>query len=573
MVSPSGCLIPAAADGGRAARRALGRRAVARIASTVVAAAALCAPSLALADPPAPTPVAGFPDVPIGLSNLLVRLDHSDEIGLANAGLRVQVLEHLRSVGVRAVGAENLVFDKDETRKARFMLGGTVRELSCVSPTGNLDCSLGVEWQVLDVERDAVVYTVLTRSAIMGTPPSQKDRIGGRLVLATVDSLLKRPKLREVLSTKPAAPRAPETQPPAKFASCSFKARRMPGGAEDLLSATVLIKTAKGFGSGVFLTSDGLVLTAAHVVAGGPIKLVLRDGAEVDGVVARLAPASDVALVRPTSPMVGQRCATLGKTEPPVGAEAYVAGAPADLKLAFSLTRGIISGVRELDGQRQLQTDAPVSPGNSGGPLADASGALVAVVTSKLVGGRVEGVAFGVPVQRALSVLGLVSDAVTDPALHKATAEPTRPTNAPPVADTPDREPSLERKAGAGFVPLAAALANAKTAQQDEERDRAAERDRNTPRYVKNLYAGGWVLAVASSVAVYWSYSAYDESKSTHSEFNRYRVYNTLGWLGLAGGVGMIITAEALRPPLVPADARTRVVVGPGSVAVAGAFR
>jgi len=448
------------------------------------------------------------------------------------------------------------------------MLGGTVRELSCVSPTGNLDCSLGVEWQVLDVERDAVVYTVLTRAAIMGTPSHQKDRIGGWLVLANVDSLVKRPKLREVLSAKPPAPRAPETQPLAKFASCSFKARKMPEGAEDLLSATVLIKTAKGFGSGVFLTSDGLVLTAAHVVENGPIRLVLRDGAEVDGVVARVAPGADVALVRPTTPMVGQRCATLGKAEPPVGAEAYVAGAPADLKLAFSLTRGIISGVRELDGQRQLQTDAPVSPGNSGGPLADASGALVAVVTSKLAGGRVEGVAFGVPVQRALSVLGLVSDAVTDPALHRATAEPTKATKAPPVADTPDPVPSLERTTGAGFVP-ASALPDRRTLLASRE----AERDRKTPRYVKNLYAGGWAVAAASSVAVYWSYSSYDESKSTHSEFNRYRVYNTLGWLGMAGGVAMIFTAESLRPPLAPLEGNTHLVVGPGSVAVAGAFR
>jgi hydrogenase maturation protease len=128
-----------------------------------------------------------YPRVPIGMSNLVIRLDGSDDIGLAGQKLRVQVLEHLRGKGLDAVGAENLGFDKDETKRARFMLGGTINDLACWAPSQVMNCRLGVEWQLLDLATDTVVYRVVARSSIYGVARHEKERIGRSLILDAVD--------------------------------------------------------------------------------------------------------------------------------------------------------------------------------------------------------------------------------------------------------------------------------------------------------------------------------------------------------------------------------------------------
>src|SRR5688572_14232939 len=100
--------------------------------------------------------------VAVGFSNLVARLD-DDEIGFAGAAYRVHILEALRGAGFNAVGAESLVFGKDEAERADVVLGGTVKELKCRPLRRRLRCSVGIEWQVLDLERDEVVYRVLAR--------------------------------------------------------------------------------------------------------------------------------------------------------------------------------------------------------------------------------------------------------------------------------------------------------------------------------------------------------------------------------------------------------------------------
>src|SRR5439155_13935593 len=102
------------------------------------------------------------------------------------------------------------------------------------------------------------------------------------------------------------------------------------------------------------------VITAAHVVDTPSLTLRLRDGTEIEAIPVRMARGADVALLRPSRPLGPRRClAPSDKAAPPVGTEVYAVGAPGHMDLAFSLTRGIVSGMRDLDGQRALQTDAP----------------------------------------------------------------------------------------------------------------------------------------------------------------------------------------------------------------------
>ena len=88
-----------------------------------------------------------------------------------------------------------------------------------------------------------------------------------------------------------------------------------------------------------------------------------------------------------------------------VGEDIIVIGNP--LGLQATTTRGIISGIRNEDGSTMLQIDAPVNPGNSGGPIVNYNGEVLGIVTAKMVALGVEGIGFGISLASALESLGI----------------------------------------------------------------------------------------------------------------------------------------------------------------------
>lgn len=204
------------------------------LAAAVFAALALTSAS-AWADPPAAPGEVAVPKVAVGFSRLIVRLEGKDDIGIAGPDFRVRLLERMRADGFDAVGAENLVFGKDESRRAQFVVGGTVREVACRNKFDSVSCRVGVEWQVLDVARDAVVYTVMSRVALINVPQDEKGQLAGRLLDRSIDALLARAGFRKVLASHA----APESAPVARFPTATIPAcppgRRVADSAEDLL--------------------------------------------------------------------------------------------------------------------------------------------------------------------------------------------------------------------------------------------------------------------------------------------------------------------------------------------------
>lgn len=523
---------------------------------------------------PAPTPSVAIPKVPIGISNLLVRLDSRDDIGLAGADYKIHLIERMRERGFAAVGAENLVFDKDESRRAEFRVGGIVRELDCRETRMGTNCGLAVEWQLLDVARDAVVYKVLTRGTVLGVAESNRSRIAAMLLLNAFDSLLVRGRFRAALtaSTSGRAVSDP-TFPSTTFARCASITKRMPEGAEQILNATVVVRSKNGFGSGFFISADGLVVTAAHVLEGTSVTLRMRDGVEIAAVPVRVAWRTDAALLRPSHRLTGVPCLAPAAAEPAMGTELYVAGAPAKLELAFSLTRGIVSALRERDGIRVLQTDAPVSPGNSGGPMVDSNGAAVAVTSSKLAGGAVEGVGFGVPIGTALAALGVAPGNVTDPWLHDGPAM-TKPEARHEEAfeDVADPIVSLDPDADRALAAdrqRRAALA-VEEAKRKDERDRADAREQATPTYLKVFRWGGLSLAASGAVVAAVSFASYDSATTKQPTFDSLRMLNTVGWIGVGLGGAGFLASYLFRPSLAPAKTGTAPSVQSFSVGVGG---
>lgn len=166
-----------------------------------------------------------------------------------------------------------------------------------------------------------------------------------------------------------------------------------------------------GHGSGVVIDASGEVLTNAHLVAEARIVLVTVDGertlaAETVG----LDPVLDLALLRLGEVGPGLVAAPLGSSAPlEVGDEVLAVGNP--FGLGRTATRGIVSALDRVVPVTTtswlspfVQTDAAVNPGNSGGPLVDACGAVVGITTGML--SEAENIGFAVPADAAQTALG-----------------------------------------------------------------------------------------------------------------------------------------------------------------------
>jgi S1-C subfamily serine protease len=152
---------------------------------------------------------------------------------------------------------------------------------------------------------------------------------------------------------------------------------------------TVRVQARRGPpASGIALAAD-LVLTADHVVDPAredSIRIGLPDGSEVGGSVVGRDPATDLAILRIASGSLTP--AKAAATEPRTGALALVVGRPgAEPNASLGLITGLAGPARTRRGgmlERFIQVDAVLYPGFSGGPLVDADGAVLGMITSGL---------------------------------------------------------------------------------------------------------------------------------------------------------------------------------------------
>jgi len=160
-------------------------------------------------------------------------------------------------------------------------------------------------------------------------------------------------------------------------------------------------------GTGVIVHSDGYVLTAYHVVANARRVVVVTPGeVRASAIVVSTDAEHDLALLKAET--VGLSEASLGHAGlVRLDQEVIAVGFPFGLR-EVSVTRGRIAAVRTKGVQRVFQVDAAVNPGNSGGPLFNAQGEVIGILTTKFShpsGIVPEGMAFAVPVSYATHML------------------------------------------------------------------------------------------------------------------------------------------------------------------------
>jgi S1-C subfamily serine protease len=181
-----------------------------------------------------------------------------------------------------------------------------------------------------------------------------------------------------------------------------------PAGLEEVIGrampALVRVETATGFGSGFFIAPDTM-LTNVHVVGTNASVTIRRpDGRTMMARVDRSAPELDIAVIRISSPEPNQPTLTMGSgARARAGQEVFALGTP--LGLQNTVTRGIVSAVREVGGLTLVQTDAAINPGNSGGPLLDRSGQVIGITTMGIKSSEAQGLGFAVAIEHAQALL------------------------------------------------------------------------------------------------------------------------------------------------------------------------
>jgi S1-C subfamily serine protease len=164
-------------------------------------------------------------------------------------------------------------------------------------------------------------------------------------------------------------------------------------------------RVERGTGSGFIITSDGKLLTNAHVVADADeVEVVLKDGRSFKGKVMGLDPVTDVAAIKIQADKLP--AVTFGDSEGLIpGQWAIAIGNP--LGLDNTVTAGIISATgrssREvgINDKRVnfIQTDAAINPGNSGGPLLNDRGEVIGINTA--IRANAQGLGFAIPISTA----------------------------------------------------------------------------------------------------------------------------------------------------------------------------
>lgn len=183
--------------------------------------------------------------------------------------------------------------------------------------------------------------------------------------------------------------------------------------APSVVGIRIYTETGMATATGVVMTSDGYIITNAHVVSGAERASVILsdDGKRADALLVGYDASTDLAVLKVNA--VGLTPAEFGDSALlHVGEPAYAIGNPLGEELRGTMTDGIISAIdRSVDASNGemtlLQTTAAINPGSSGGALVNASGQVVGITNMKMMSNweTIEGLGFAIPTSLAKEVV------------------------------------------------------------------------------------------------------------------------------------------------------------------------
>ena len=304
------------------------------------------------------------------------------------------------------------VFETEEPkREPDFELGLTLKNLEARLCSKSANETLGgvwmqVRWEVFSPKAQKVLLDVTTEGTYQN---EQAEKLGvgemyGRAFAAAANNLLAQPAYFDLLHGKTPIPE-PEKPKPIRIKAVPEPTDSVAASYQQLVASTLTLLDGTRSGSGFLVSTDGYLLTNHHVVGEQKfMKVRFSNGAEQIAELVRSNRVRDVALLKLPTPVPG---ALHVKFRPPApGEDAYVIGSPLGKTYAGTLTRGVISGSRQLNGVNYIQSDVRILPGSSGGPLFDANSRVVGMAV-RAVNSGLSGINLFIPIEEAFKALGV----------------------------------------------------------------------------------------------------------------------------------------------------------------------
>lgn len=309
--------------------------------------------------------------------------------------IKVALPRELERAGYRVKKKSDSAFNSESLReRADLEIGAVVKSFSlnvCVYVSGALHGSadIGIKWELLNAKAQKVVFSAETEGSFR-REDSEKETIPDfydRAIVAAARKLLSNKDFVAAVTHPGTSDANAASGSTYDFANSSPPA----GGAEknstQLRAAVVTIETAAGSGSGFYIDRGGYLLTNQHVIGDSKfVKVRTATGRELPGEVLRVDARRDVALLKTESTPFDPLAIRTGETH--VGEDVYAVGSPFGDTFNGSMTKGVLSGDRNLDNRRFLQSDVSILPGSSGGPLLDATGSVIGIADIAADAGR-----------------------------------------------------------------------------------------------------------------------------------------------------------------------------------------
>lgn len=327
------------------------------------------------------------------------------------AALKNVTVEEFKNAGYTVAG-DSSVFGDTQSWDTRYLLGGYIMsgQLDVYGPlAGNRsEASLNIKWEVMDKRSRKVILTRSTHGSA-----ETEGLASAALILAfrnAVRNLLADSKFVEAVvgDIDVNVETAPHIGQVVHADGEQFYEKlKGPKLIERIRDSVVTVVMEDGHGSGFLVSTEGHVITNAHVVGGRDFfDAILLSGIRLRCSVLYVDYDYDVAILK----LEGSNFPALplgDSNSIEVGQDVFAVGAPIYKELGQSVSKGIVSGLPLLDGNQFIQTDVKVSPGNSGGPLLNERGEVVGVITQKIIGGGAEGIGFALPINAVIEKLAI----------------------------------------------------------------------------------------------------------------------------------------------------------------------
>lgn len=326
--------------------------------------------------------------------------------------IKESITRALTEEGILPPKVENL-FENEGKIPPRYLIAANLLDAKMVatgSPNNKLLVMVKVNWQVYDNKQKKLIFSEVIVSGVSESkeipiiPPAAMSsamygnarQLGRTAKFATLINSLAATSDSQYTKLEEISLPIPK---PQSFPSQAEMIKR-------IKTSVVTVKTEFGHGSGFMISDNGYLLTNYHVIEGASeIKIVLENGFELKGNIVQVHKDLDVALIKVDGD--GFLALTIMPELSKInsGEEIFVIGTPADLSLGQTVTKGVISGKRKLGENNYIQTDASVNPGNSGGPIVNTGGEVIAITTLKRK--DTEGIALGIAMQDVIIKLKL----------------------------------------------------------------------------------------------------------------------------------------------------------------------